>query len=124
MGQIKDEGLGIDCQAHLHPYAPSKIGPGSCSVAKGNNAVQGLINVRADGHDQDRRSNRRSFEEDENALLRRNLLRPAYEVEIFNPHGIVTNMQFGWGVQFGCDKYTRVKLGGVLVGSNAGEQGA
>ena len=125
MKRIEDEGMEIDWRAHLHPSARPKISSGSSSAAKENEAVQGLTNVPAAEPEQDGRTNRRSFTDEEKlAIVQESVVGNTSAAEVCRRHGIVTSMLFRWRVQFGYSRDGKARLAGVTVGDYAGEHGA
>lgn len=100
--KIEEEGLEIDWRAHLHPSARPKISSGSSSAAKENDTGQDLTNAPAVTPEQDGRSNRRRFtDEEKRAIAEESAAVDASAAEVCRRHGIVTSMLFRRRVQFG-----------------------
>jgi transposase-like protein len=119
--KIDEEGLEIDWRAHLHPSARPKISSGSSSAAKENGAGQDLTITSAVTPEQDGRSNRRRFtDEEKRAIAEESTAANMSAAEVCRRHGIVTSMLFRWRVQFGYSRDGKARLAAVTLENGAG----
>jgi len=118
--RIEEEGLEIDWRAHLHPSARPKISSGSSSAANENGAGRDLTSAPAIAPEQDARSNRRRFTDDEKrAIAEESVAANVSAAEVCRRHGIVTSMLFRWRVQFGYSRDGKARLAAVTLEHDA-----
>jgi transposase-like protein len=109
----------IDWRARLHPSVRPKKSSGLSSAAEDDHAKE----VLTDAPNSDRRSNQRSFTDEEKLAIALEAERPDVGVAaICRRHGIVTSMVFRWRVQFGIVEKERAKLAAVTLAD--GQTGA
>ncbi len=119
--KIDEEGLEIDWRAHLHPSARPKISSGSSSAAKENGTGQDLTSASILVPEQDGRSNRRRFtDEEKRAIAEESAAANTSAAEVCRRHGIVTSMLFRWRVQFGYSRDGKARLAAVTLENGAG----
>jgi len=104
----------IDWRALLHPSARPKISSDASSAAKDRPPEFSLTSARQDAPPRDRRSNRRSFTDEEKLAIVLEAEQPGVSVAaVCRRHDIVTSMVFRWRIQFGFGQGDRAKLATV-----------
>jgi len=106
----------IDWRAYLHPSARAKISSGVSSAARQEAAKEDLTDTAKSDPPRDRRSNRRSFTDEEKLAIVLEAEKPGVSVAaVCRSHDIATSMVFRWRVQFGFGEKERAKLAAVAV---------
>ena len=119
--RLEAEPEGIDWRALVHPSArprtsSGRISTGASSAAKEPPAENALTDGSADDPPRDRRSNRRSFTDEEKIAIVLESEQPgANAAAVCRRHDIATSMLFRWRVQFGFGKSKPAKLAAVQV---------
>lgn len=102
-----------DWRAYLHPSARAKISGGVSSAAK---RPKDSTDAAKSDPPRDRRSNRRSFTDEEKLAIVLEAEKPGVSVAaLCRSHDIATSMVFRWRVQFGFGEKERTKLAAVAV---------
>src|SRR5882672_12665763 len=113
-GPYREREVEIDWRAHLHPSACPQTSTGASSAAKDCSPENGLAAAREADSPHDRRSNRRSFTNEEKLAVVLESEQPGMSVaEVCRRHRIVTSMVFRWRVQFGFTGKKAAKLATV-----------
>ena len=108
--------VSIDWRSRLHPSALVKISSGASSAAKPPIAETPLTDSPSVEPSYDRRSNRRSFTDEEKLAIVLESEAPGVSAAaICRRHDISTSMVFRWRVQFGFGKEKPAKLATVNV---------
>ncbi len=106
----------IDWRAQLHPSARPKISSGVSSAAKDRSAETVLTASVPGDPLRDRRSNRRSFTDEEKLAIVMEAEQPVVSVAaVCRHHDIATSMVFRWRIQFGFGPDERARLAAVKV---------
>lgn len=106
----------IDWRAQLHPSARPKISSDASSAAKERSAETVLTASPPGDPPRDRRSNRRSFTDEEKLAIVLEAEQPGVSVAaVCRHHDIVTSMVFRWRIQFGFGPDERARLAAVKV---------
>jgi len=113
---LDDGEVEIDWRARLHPSALPKISTSASSGAKETSAEIALTAAPTGDPPRDRRSNRRSFTDEEKLAIVLEAEAPGVSAAaVARRHDIVTSMIFRWRVQFGFGKEKPAKLAAVRV---------
>jgi Transposase len=106
----------VDWRARLHPSARAKISSDVSSAAKDGAAKVVLTDVAKCDPLRDRRSNRRSFTDEEKLAIVLETEQPGVSVAaVCRHHDIATSMVFRWRIQFGFCEKERSKLAAVKL---------
>ena len=106
----------IDWRAQLHPSARPKISSDASSAAKERSAETVLTASAPGDPPRDRRSNRRSFTDEEKLAIVLEAEQPGVSVAaVCRHHDIVTSMVFRWRIQFGFGPDERARLAAVKL---------
>jgi hypothetical protein len=116
--------VAIDWRARLHPSARPKISSGVSSAAK--TLRRNGVDRTADGRPQyDRRSNRRSFTDEQKLAIVMESEAPGVSVTaVCRRHDISTSMVFRWRIQFGFGAEHPARLVSVAVAGTEKMSGA
>lgn len=108
--------VAIDWRAHLHPSARPTISSDASSAAKDSPADSTLTAASSDTPPGDRRSNRRSFTDEEKLAIVLEAEQPGASVAaVCRRHDIVTSMVFRWRAKFGFGAGERPELAPVRL---------
>jgi hypothetical protein len=108
--------VAMDWRARLHPSARPKISSGVSSAAKDRSAETVLTASVPGDPPRDRRSNRRSFTDEEKLAIVMEAEQPGVSVAaVCRHHDIATSMVFRWRIQFGFGPDERARLAAVKV---------
>jgi Transposase len=106
----------IDWRARLHPSARPQISSDVSSAAKDRSAETVLTASVPGEPPRDRRSNRRSFTDEEKLAIVMEAEQPGVSVAaVCRHHDIATSMVFRWRIQFGFGPDERARLAAVKV---------
>jgi transposase-like protein len=106
----------IDWRAQLHPSARPQISSDVSSAAKERSAETVLTTSPPGDPPRDRRSNRRSFTDEEKLAIVLEAEQPGVSVAaVCRHHDIVTSMVFRWRIQFGFGPDERARLAAVKL---------
>ena len=106
--------LRIDWRVRLHPCVRAKISRDVSSAAKDGPAETVLTDVAKSDPPRDRRSNRRSFTDEEKLAIVLETEQPGVSVAaVCRQHDIAASMVFRWRIQFGFCEKKRMKLAAV-----------
>jgi hypothetical protein len=108
--------VAIDWRAQLHPSARPKISSGASSAAKNLSVEADLTGRPTGGPQYDRRSNRRSFTDEQKLAIVMESEAPGVSVAaVCRRHDMSTSMVFRWRVQFGFGAEQPARLVSVAV---------
>jgi Transposase len=106
----------IDWRARLHPSARPQISSDVSSAAKDRSDETALTTSVPGDPPRDRRSNRRSFTDEEKLAIVMEAEQPDVSVAaVCRHHDIATSMVFRWRIQFGFGPDERARLAAVKV---------
>ena len=110
------QAVSVDWRSRLHPSARPPISSGVSSAANAPSVEASLTQPQTSEPAYDRRSNRRSFTDEEKlAIVLASEAPGVSAAAICRRHDISTSMVFRWRVQFGFGKEKPVKLATVTV---------
>lgn len=113
---LDDGEVVVDWRARLHPSARPRISSDVSSAAKERAAETVLTDAARDDLPRDRRSNRRSFTDEEKLAIVMEAEQPGVSVAaVCRHHDIVTSMVFRWRIQFGFGSGERARLAAVKL---------
>lgn len=117
--------VAIDWRARLHPSARPKISSGVSSAAKDLSVETALTEPPTAGPQYDRRSNRRSFSDEQKLAIVMESEAPGVSVAaVCRRHDISTSMVFRWRIQFGFGAEQPARLVSVAVAGTEKTSGA
>ena len=117
--------VAIDWRARLHPSARPKISSGVSSAAKDLSVETELTGPPTAGPQYDRRSNRRSFSDEQKLAIVMESEAPGVSVAaVCRRHDISTSMVFRWRIQFGFGAEQPARLVPVAVAGTEKTSGA
>ena len=117
--------VAIDWRARLYPSARPKISSGVSSAAKALSVAADLTGPPAAGPRYDRRSNRRSFSDEQKVAIVMKSEAPGVSVAaVCRLHEISTSMVFRWRIQFGFGAEQPARLVSVAVAGREEASGA
>ena len=117
--------VAIDWRARLHPSARPKISSGVSSAAKDLSVETELTEPPTAGPQYDRRSNRRSFSDEQKLAIVMESEAPGVSVAaVCRRHDISTSMVFRWRIQFGFGAEQPARLVSVAVAGTEKTSGA
>jgi transposase-like protein len=121
---IEAEEIAADWRARLHPSARPLISSGASSAAKDRPVEAPLTAPRSTEPVVDRRSNRRSFTDEEKLAMVMESEAPGVSVAaVCRRHDVSTSMVFRWRIQFGFGGEKPAQLATVRVAARGGKAG-
>jgi transposase-like protein len=113
---LDDGEVVVDWRARLHPSARPKISSDDSSAANARSVETVLTAPSTDDPPGDRRSNRRSFTDEEKIAIVLEAEQPSVSVAaVCRHHDIATSMVFRWRVQLGFGQGERARLAAVRL---------